>query len=309
MEGQMSDSTLNQGKASLKRQSHCKEINTLCVNLDLPITCASTDILVKALFSEFAGTFFVTLTNASAALALTETLSSQPNPNARMSIASAAVASGLTLTSLVYSLGPISGAHFNPSISLAFVLRGDVAYSWFFPYAIAQFSGGILASVLLAAIFPDDATHGYLGANHPIGAFNTETAFWMEFIGSIFLQLVVLGTASQGANIGSDSALAAGLSLAAMVAMLLPYGGGSLNPARSLGPSIIDTSPEIIRTMWIYIAAPFGAAVCIGIVLRWLKPRHDIKYVEIDSVDDGMTVASQNTMIPLLAFTEKTAPF
>ena len=165
-------------------------------------TRSSVNNYLRRLFGEFIGTFLLTITNALAALGLSDTLVNQANPNARINIASDAITSGMALAGLVYALGHISGAHFNPSISLAFVLRGTMSPISYFPYAFAQIGGGFFAAGILDAVFINDAAHGYLGANYPAAGFTIQSAFWMEFIGSIFLQLAVLGTASRGANIG-----------------------------------------------------------------------------------------------------------
>lgn len=68
------------------------------------------------------------------------------------------------------------------------------------------------------------------------------------------------------------AAIAAGFTLAAMIAMLAPFGGGSLNPARSLGPGMLASNPDIRGVTWIYVVAPLSAAVVLGIFLRWLVP-------------------------------------
>jgi len=228
----------------------------------------------RCLMCEFLGTFILTWAHAGFALSLANTaveLSTQPD--SQMTIAADAFGSGLTLAGLIYGLGHISGGHFNPGISLAFLLRGEMNPFRFFPYVITQVAGGFFAAGILDAVFINDDAHGNLGANHPAGGFTVLSAFWMEFIGSIVFQIAVLGTSSRGKNFGSHAALAAGLTIGAQIAYLAPYGGGSMNPARSIGPGVLASNPDVRGSTWIYVASPLGAALCTGIGLRWLTPK------------------------------------
>lgn len=232
---------------------------------------------LRRLVGEFIGTFILTWANAWMALSLSNTaVVFAPGSNNAVNIAADAIGSGLTLTGLVYALGDVSGAHLNPGVSLAFVFRGDMKPLSWFPYALAQFAGGFAAAGILAAVFINDAAHGYLGANQPLGGFTIHSAFWMELLGSALLQLAVVGTACRGKNIGNHAALAAGLTLGALIAILAPYGGGGLNPARSLGPGILANSSSVRGIVWVYVVSPLGAAIFSGLIVRWLAPSKDL---------------------------------
>jgi len=226
----------------------------------------------RRLASEFLGTLILTWSHAGVALSLANTaVELEGRPDQHMNIAADAFASGLTLTGLIYALEHISGAHLNPGVSLAFVFHGDMNPKSLLPYITAQIAGGIAAAGILDAVFINDDFHGNLGANRPLGGFTVLSAFWMEFIGSIFLQLAILGTASRK-NMKEHSALAAGLTIGAMIAYLAPYGGGSMNPARSIGPGILASNPNVRGATWIYVASPFAASFFTGFGLKWLAP-------------------------------------
>jgi aquaporin Z len=140
-------------------------------------------------------------------------------------------------------------------------------------YVLSQVAGGFAAAGILDAVFINDNAHGNLGANHPTAGFTIQAAFWMEFIGSLFLQAAIVSTATRGKEIGSRAALAAGLTIGAMITYLVPYGGGSFNPARSLGPGMLASDPNVRAETWIYVVAPLVAAVFSGLVLRWVSPK------------------------------------
>jgi MIP family channel proteins len=242
------------------------------------ITWTDVNNYARRLFGEFVGTFILTWVHAGLALSLSNTaVTLESQPDQRVSIAADAFGSGLSLAGLVYGLGNISGAHFNPSISLVFVLRGDMNPLSWFPYVAAQVAGGFAAAGILDAVFINDDAHGNLGANHPSGGFTILAAFWMEFIGSAFLQLAIVGTAARGKNIGGHAALAAGLTIGSLIAYLAPYGGGGLNPARSIGPGVLASNPDVRGSTWIYVVAPLGASLFSGLILKWLAPKQDKK--------------------------------
>jgi MIP family channel proteins len=226
----------------------------------------------RCLVGEFIGTLFLTWTHAGLALSIANTTAETTLQDARVNIAAVGIGSGLSLAGLVYGLGPISGAHLNPSVSLAFLLRGDMKLLSFVAYVLAQIAGGFVGAGILDAVFINDNAHGNLGANHPAAGFTVLAAFWMEFMGAFFLQLAILSTATKGRDIGGHAALAAGLTIGAMITYIVPYGGGSFNPARSLGPGVIANNPEVRSAVWIYIASPFGASIFTGLGLRWLSP-------------------------------------
>lgn len=107
------------------------------------------------------------------------------------------------------------------------------------------------------------------------------------------------------------AAIAAGFALAAMIAMLAPFGGGSFNPARSLGPGMLASNPDIRGLTWIYVVSPLSAAVCLGLTSRWLVPIHpDFLQIECakaagDLAEQGKLVATSVTTTPLVKVQEE----
>jgi len=263
------------GHVSQRVHSAANRLNT-SHDITKPIDWKDVNQYVRRLVAELLGTFILTWAHAGLALSLANTaVTLESAPDSRMTIAADGFTSGLVLTGLIYGLGHVSGAHLNPSISFVFLLLGDMNPMSFFPYVAAQIAGGFWAAGILDAVFINDAAHGNLGANQPSGGFTVASAFWMEFIGSVLFQLAVVGTATRGKRMGSHAALAGGLTIGAAIAYMAPYGGGSFNPARSIGPGVLASDEDAHNSTWIYVASPMGAALCTGLLLRWMTPKCD----------------------------------
>jgi aquaporin Z len=167
----------------------------------------------------------------------------------------AAFAFGLALLAGLYAFGEVSGGHFNPAVSLAMFLDKRLSGADFAGYLIAQFVGGILASVvLLIATSQDDVAST---ATVP-GVDGSGTAFLMElFFTAIFIAVILQASAS--GRFGSSALLAIPLTLVAVHLAAIPFSGSSVNPARTFGPDLVGNEWEGI---WIYlIAPPLGAVV------------------------------------------------
>jgi aquaporin Z len=179
----------------------------------------------------------------------------------QIGVAARAVAPALMVAALIYAVSDESGAHFNPAVSLAFVLRRDFPAAWLAPYWVAQAAGAVIASAVLVVLFGDAAV---AGVSTPHVA--AETALAIEAILTLLLVTVVLGTADRARIVGPDAALAVGATIAACGLIALPIDGASMNPARSLGPAIVNGR---LGDLWIYVAGPFlGASVAaVGVTL------------------------------------------
>lgn len=164
---------------------------------------------------------------------------------------------GLIVTAMIYTFGNVSGAHFNPAVTIAFSLAGLFKWKEVSRYIIAQLSGAMLASLLLKCLFPANET---LGATLPAGP--QMQSFVLEIVLGFFLMLVILFT-SQGAK---EAGVMAGIAIGATVlleAMFAgPICGASMNPARSLAPAVISGH---LASLWIYVTAPvLGAGIATG---------------------------------------------
>ena len=169
-----------------------------------------------------------------------------------------AITFGLIIMSMIYSLGNISGAHFNPVVSIAFTIAGRFPVKQLPGYIVSQLTGALLASLTLKFLFP---ANGLLGATMPAGT--AMQSFILELILTFFLMLVIVNVAVGSKEQGMFAGLAIG-SVVALEAMFAgPVCGASMNPARSFGPAIVSGHPE---HLWIYIIAPVaGAALAIPI--------------------------------------------
>jgi aquaporin Z len=166
---------------------------------------------------------------------------------------------------IILFMGKISGAHLNPAVSVAFSLRGDFPW-WRVPgYIVAQLGGATLAALFLQHIVRVSATYG---SNYPAQGYSSSAAFWMEFILTVGLVGVILGTASGAQNVGIIGAFGVGGYIALAGLWGSPISGASMNPARTFGPDLIGAD---FSHYWVYVAGPLaGAAVAVVIafVLR-----------------------------------------
>jgi aquaporin Z len=180
---------------------------------------------------------------------------------------------GISLLAMVYTIGPISGCHINPAVTLGVLLAKKIGAKDAVVYMIAQVVGAIIAAALIVFI----ASHvpgGYspaergLGANgfglHSPGGFDLAAAFVAEIILTMFLVLTVLGSTDVKAPVGF-AGLAIGLVLVLIHLVGIPIDNLSVNPARSIGPAIF-VGGWALQQLWLFIVAPLvGAVVATGV--------------------------------------------
>ena len=176
-----------------------------------------------------------------------------------------AITFGLIVMSMIYAMGDISGAHFNPAVSIAFTLSGRLPFKNLMPFIVSQVTGAIAASAVLRFLFPQNQL---LGATIPRGS--QSQSFVLEFILTFFLMLTIIHVATGSKERGVTAALAIG-SVVGLEAMFAgPICGASMNPARSLAPAIIS---HHIEHLWIYFAGPImGASAAVPIGKFLLSP-------------------------------------
>ena len=170
---------------------------------------------------------------------------------------------GLLVMSLIYSFGAISGAHFNPAVSIAFTLAKRFPKERLLGYISAQVLGAILASGALKLLFPDQTA---FGATVPSGTYMQ--SFTLEVILTFFLMLVIF----QVATGSKEQGMFAGIAIGGMVTMASlfagPICGASMNPARSIGPGLISGQ---MNGLWIYMTAPVMGAALATLVWKYFK--------------------------------------
>jgi aquaporin Z len=212
----------------------------------------------RRLFAELLGTFFLVLAAAGAGMM------GRVFPH-EISHTAAVVAPGLTVMAIILFMGRVSGAHLNPAVSIAFALRRDFPWRRVPGYILVQLAGATLAALFLRAVIDVSASYG---SNYPAASFSAGAAFWMEFILTLGLISVILGTASGAQNVGLFGAFAVGGYIALAGLWGSPISGASMNPARTFGPDLVGGD---FSNYLVYVAGPLaGAAVAvlIAFVLR-----------------------------------------
>jgi aquaporin Z len=212
----------------------------------------------RRLFSEALGTFFLVLAAAGGGMM------GHAFPGV-ISHTDAVVAPALTVMGIILFMGKVSGAHLNPAVSIAFALRRDFPWKRVPGYIVVQLAGATLAALFLHAVINVSATYG---SNYPAASYSAASAFWMEFILTVGLVSVILGTASGAQNVGLFGAFGVGGYIALAGLWGSPISGASMNPARTFGPDLVGGQ---FSNYLVYVAGPIaGAVVAVGIafVLR-----------------------------------------
>jgi len=165
-----------------------------------------------------------------------------------------AITFGLVITVMISALGHVSGAHFNPAVTLGFALGRHFPLRLVLPYWVAQLAGGIAAALILRGSL---GLIGGLGATTPSGS--DHQAFLWELVMTAFLMLVILAVATDTRAQGQLAAIAIGATVGLDAMFGGPITGASMNPARSLAPAIAGGPTN---GLWVYLTAPFvGAAI------------------------------------------------
>ena len=176
-------------------------------------------------------------------------------PGAAGDLAAAAWVSGLAVLAMVYALGPISAAHFNPAVTLGFAVAGRFPWRFVLPYWATQFGGGIAAAAMAALLF--GRGHGvHIPAPGPLSR-----AVGVEAVLTFLLMLVIIAVATDKRVNDAVPGLAIGLTVVFDVLIGGAVTGGSMNPARSLGPALFGSSAAL-SNYWVYVVGPaLGAAL------------------------------------------------
>ena len=189
-----------------------------------------------------------------------------------------ALAFGLAIITLAYSIGNISGGHVNPAVSLAVFINGGMSAADFAGYVVAQVLGALAGSGFLALIFASgnikDMTGG-LGTNGLGGVGNnTFAGFLVEMVLTFLFVMTILGVTSANQKHGSFGGLIIGLTLVGIHIIGIGLTGTSVNPARSLGPAIVaaaQNNPGPLKVVWVFILAPLIGGALAAIVYKFLE--------------------------------------
>lgn len=172
---------------------------------------------------------------------------------------------GLIITVMIYAFGHISGAHFNPAVTLAFVLARHFPVRQLVGYWIAQLLGAILAAGCLQLLLGNVAS---LGTTLPAGTGGVWQSFGLEVLLTFFLMIVIMAMATDTRAVGQAAALAIGATVALEALFAGPICGASMNPARSLGPALVS---GVWTAQWVYLLAPCLGAVAGALLYRWMR--------------------------------------
>ena len=191
-----------------------------------------------------------------------------------------ALAFGLTIVAMAYSIGNISGCHINPAVSLGVLMTGGMEVKEFVQYVIAQCVGALVGSGILAAIFGlggvTDKTGGF-GSNGLAGVNGSFIAgLLVEIVLTFIFVLAILGVTSKKANHGSFGGLVIGLSLVLVHILGIGLTGTSVNPARSLGPAIVAAitgNIDALICVWVFIVGPLVGAALAAMTYKYLEAK------------------------------------
>ena len=191
-----------------------------------------------------------------------------------------ALAFGLTIVAMAYSIGNISGCHINPAVSLGVLLSGGMGAGEFIGYVISQCVGALAGSGILALIFKlgnvTDMTGGF-GSNGLGGVGGSAIAgLVVEIVLTFIFVIAILGVTSKKANHGSFGGLVIGLTLVVVHILGIGLTGTSVNPARSFGPAVVallNGNSEPLAALWVFIVGPLVGAALAAFTYKALEAK------------------------------------
>lgn len=213
---------------------------------------------MKKYMSEFIGTFALVFCGTGAIIINQET-------GGVISHAGIAATFGLIVMCMIYTFGEISGAHFNPAVTIGFSLAGKFERREIMPYIGSQIAGAFLATFILRFLFP---TNQDLGSTLPAGS--QMQSFVLEIILTYLLMLVILNVSQVSKETGLFAGIAIGGTVLLEAMFAGPICGASMNPVRSLSPAVVSGN---LTDLWIYIFAPVIGVVLTVFTWHFLKQK------------------------------------
>ena len=174
-----------------------------------------------------------------------------------------AISFGLVIMVMIYAVGHVSGAHFNPTVSFAFALTRHFPWTRAAGYWAAQVIGAVLAAAVLRASLGNVA---HVGATLPAGS-QGQSCLW-ELVLTFFLMFVIIAVATDARAVGEAAALAIGATVGLDAMFGGPISGASMNPARSLGPALVVGD---LHALWLYVAAPLAGAALGALAYQFVR--------------------------------------
>ena len=214
-----------------------------------------TPQLSRSLLAEAIGTFALVFAGCGAIMVSTKT--------SAFGHVGVAISFGLVIMVMIYAVGHISGAHFNPAVTFAFAVTRHFPWPRVALYWTAQLAGALAAALVLRGSLGNIA---HVGATLPSGS--DRQAFLWETVLTFFLRFVIMAVATDSRAVGEAAAIAIGGTVGLDALFGGPITGASMNPARSLGPAIVG---QDLTAIWIYLAAPILGAAAAAVTYQFLR--------------------------------------
>jgi len=227
--------------------------------------------MTKKFLAEMTGTMVLVLMGCGAAVFGADLMQTMGGTVSAAWILMVAFAFGLTVIAMAYTIGPISGCHINPAITLAAYINKRISCKEMGFYMTAQVVGAFIGSAILFALVKTGAPTGGVtttGANNFTGSMLP--ALIAEIVFTFIFILVVLGATDSKNNAPKFAGLAIGLTLVLIHIVCIPITGTSVNPARSIAPAIFEGGAALTN-LWVFILAPFAGAALAAFTWKCFK--------------------------------------
>ncbi|OWM86221.1 hypothetical protein CDL15_Pgr011045 [Punica granatum] len=241
------------------KNNKSKEANIEASSQSNPGLCSSPEVvvLIQKVIAEVIGTYFVIFAGCGS-VAVNKIYGGS------ISFPGISVVWGLIVMVMVYSVGHISGAHFNPAVTITFAIFRHFPFKQVPLYIVAQLIGSTLASGTLCLLF--NVKHDSYFGTVPVGS-NLQSLV-LEIIISFLLMFVISGVATDNRSIGELAGIAVGMTITLNVFVAGPVSGASMNPARSIGPAI---TVHIYKGLWVYIVGPIVGTILGGFAYNLIR--------------------------------------
>ncbi len=228
----------------------------------------------KKLAAEFFGTFWLVFGGCGSAVL------AAAFPQVGIGLTGVSIAFGLTVLTMAYAVGPISGGHFNPAVSVGLAVAGRFSWGELIPYVIAQVLGAAAASGTLYLIASGKADFSLAGgfasngyAEHSPGKYSMNAALIAEVVLTAFFLMIILGATGKKAPAGF-APIAIGLGLTLIHLISIPVTNTSVNPARSTGPALF-VGGWALQQLWLFWVAPIAGAIIGALIHNGLLSHED----------------------------------
>jgi aquaporin Z len=241
--------------------------------------------LYKKLGAEFLGTFWLVLGGCGSAVLAAKF------PEIGIGLVGVALAFGLTVVTMAYAVGHISGGHFNPAVTIGLFAGGRTPAGELLPYILAQLAGAIIAALVLYVIASGKAGFDLAGGfasngygEHSPGGYSLAAGFVTELVLTAGFLFVIMGVTDTRAPSGF-APLAIGLTLTLIHLISIPVTNTSVNPARSTGPALL-VGGWALAQLWLFWLAPILGGILGGVAYRWLATTEPVVVADVTAAAD-----------------------